>query len=399
MTASNVDQPESSTRRRRYIGVLVRWVGSFLVVGATLGLLAFLAWKKYGEIQAAMNMPPPPEMPVAVGTQPVGTIAWRNSTTGIGTILAPRSITVNNELPGTVVQVMFKPGQLVEEGVELLSLDTSVEQAQLKAAMAREKFALATLERNQQLAESIPEKDVEEVESRWHQAQAEVEELKAMIARKTIISPFRGRVGLSDIQPGQYLPAGSLITTLQSVEDHLLVEFTLAQYIVSQVQTGDSISVVFTGASYPAEISAIDAQADRQTRNVRVRAQVDHPPASMSPGDSVSVKVEFGPDMKLLSVPAESVRRSPQGTFVFLAEKNKAGELRASARPVVLATTVGSSIGIASGISADEQVIVEGAFKLQDGMLVAAINAESDQKSGHEKAVNSDLEEPREADQ
>ncbi|MGI9519992.1 MAG: efflux RND transporter periplasmic adaptor subunit, partial [Pirellulaceae bacterium] len=293
-----------------------------------------------------------------------------NSTTGIGTILAPRFITVNNELPGTVATVLFEPGQLVEKGVELLSLDTKVEQAQLKAAEVREKFALQAIERNQQMADSIPEKEKEEAESRWEQASAEVEELQAMITRKTITSPFRGRVGLSDVQPGQYLPAGSLITTLHSVEDHLLVEFTLAQYVVNKVNTGDSVIVVFGDTNYPAKISAIDAQADRQTRNMRVRARVDNPPDSLRPGDSVSVKVEYGTAMNLMSVPAQAVRRSPQETFVFLAETNKAGELRATARPVLLATVVGSNIGIASGLSADDQVIVEGSFKLQDGTLI-----------------------------
>ncbi|MGI9515659.1 MAG: hypothetical protein ACR2NP_01325, partial [Pirellulaceae bacterium] len=119
MTASNVDQSGTLTKRRSRYVVLRRWLGSILVVGATLGVLTFLAWKKYSEIQASMNMPAPPEMPVAVGIQPAGTMSWRNSTTGIGTILAPRFITVNNELPGTVATVLFEPGQLVEKGVEL----------------------------------------------------------------------------------------------------------------------------------------------------------------------------------------------------------------------------------------------------------------------------------------
>ncbi len=385
MTTGSIDQTRTIKRRRARIRVAARWAGSILLVGLTLGLLALLAWKKYGEIQAAMNMPPPPEMPIAVGIEPVGTLSWRNSTTSIGTILAPRSITVNNETQGTVADVDFKPGQLVEEGARLLSLDTSVEEAQLKAAEVREKFALTTLERNRQMArsDSIAQKELEDVESLWQQAQAEVEELKAMIARKTIVAPFRSRVGLSDVQKGQYLPAGTMITNLQSVEDHLLVEFTLAQFVVSQVNPGDPVILVTAGEEHPATISAIDAQADRQTRNVRIRARIDNPPASLSPGDSVSVQVEYGPAMNVPSVPAESVRRSPQGTFVFLAEENKAGELRASARPVVLATSAGSRVGIASGVRADEPVIVEGSFKLHDGALIIPANSESGEPEGN----------------
>jgi membrane fusion protein (multidrug efflux system) len=228
---------------------------------------------------------------------------------------------------------------------------------------------------------SIAERELEEVESQWQQSRAEVEELQAMIARKTIVAPFRGRVGLSDVHKGQYLAPGSLITTLQSVEDHLLVEFTLAQYVVSEVETGDPVQLLTASQELPATISAIDAQADRETRNVRVRARIDSPPDSLSPGDSVSVRVEYGPAMEVPAVPAESVRRSPQGTFVFLAEKTQAGELRASARPVVIATSAGSLIGVASGIAPGDQVVVEGSFKLHDGALIVPVGSDSGQSA------------------
>lgn len=377
MTNQNEDRtaPQPSPappRRPNRWRVVRRWVGSLAIVAATVAVLLFLGWKKYSEIQAAMNMPPPPEMPTAVGIQPVGKLLWRNSTTDIGTILAPRSITVNNELAGTVAEVHFGQGQLVEEGDLLLTLDTSVEQAQLQAAQVREKFALTAFERNRQMAEknSIAEKELEDVESAWRQAEAEVQELQAMIARKTITAPFRGRIGLSDVYEGQYLPVGSLITSLQGAEDWLLVEFTLAQSVVSQVKVGDSVQVITDGTTLPADIHAIDAQANRQTRNVRVRARIDNPPASLSPGDSVTVLVEYGNEYTLPGVPAEAVRRSPQGTFLFMAEPGKSGELRASARTVVLATSVGSTVGIASGVVPDEQVVVEGSFKLHDGALI-----------------------------
>jgi len=173
-----------------------------------------------------------------------------------------------------------------------------------------------------------------------------------------------------------------MITTLQSVEDHLLVEFTLAQSVVNQLEPHGSVKIVFTGSELPANISAVDAQADRQTRNVRIRARIDNPPSQMSPGDSVQVLVEFGPQLDLPAVPAEAVRRSPQGTFVFMAEENDDGSLVASARPVILATSVDSMIGIASGVAIGEQVIVDGSFKLQDGAPIASAIASPQSQKG-----------------
>jgi membrane fusion protein, multidrug efflux system len=370
------DQAEAvfkSARPQRAGSATGVWLGSILVIVATLGVLAVLAYWKYLEIQAAMKMGPPPEMSAYVGIQPIGKIVWRNSTGSTGTIMAPRSITVNNELPGTVSEVLFQSGQIVEEGMKLLELDSSVENARLKAAMARAQFALTTLERSRQMAASnaIAANELDEIESRWRQTQAEVEELRAIIARKTIVAPFRARVGLSDVQKGQYLNSGSLITTLQGVENHLLVEFTLAQSVVNQIQSDATVEVTVAGEKLSARITAIDAQADRQTRNVRIRATLHDPPKSMSVGDSVPVKIEFGPQIELPAVPAEAVRRSPQGTFVFLAIKNEAGELRASAQSITPATSVGSKVGIASGVSVDDQVVVEGSFKLLDGALIA----------------------------
>jgi hypothetical protein len=102
----------------------------------------------------------------------------------------------------------------------------------------------------------------------------------------------------------------------------------------------------------------------------------------MSPGDSVSVKVEFGEKLELPAVPAESVRHSPQGTFVFIAQKNQAGELRAASRPVVLATSVGSMIGIARGIAVGDHVVVEGSFKLHDGALIAPVDPKIETAAG-----------------
>ena len=384
MPASTSITNSLTTAKISRYGSLWIALGSALVITATLGVLAFLAWKKYDEIQAAMQTGPRPEMPAAVGIHIVGTISWRNSTSSTGTIMAPRSITVNNELAGTVAEVLFEPGSILEEGTKILQLDASVEQAQLKAAMAREQFAESTLKRNRQMAASdaIAATELEEVESRWRQSQAEVEELRAVIARKTIVAPFRARVGLSNIQKGQYLSAGSLITTLQSVEDHLLVEFTLAQNVVNLLETDALVEIVVAGQKLSAKISAVDAQADRQTRNVRVRARVDAPPASMSPGDSVPVSIAYGPQIELPAVSAEAVRRSPQGTFVFMAVENDANELRASAQPVVLATSVGSKVGIASGISVGGHVIVEGSFKLQDGALIVPSDAIPPSKPG-----------------
>lgn len=351
------------------------WVplGSFSVFAATLGLIAGLAYYKYEQIQQASKQGPPPIPPTPVGIRTVEPVVYRNQTTAVGTVLAPRSITLSNELPGTVDQVKFQPGATVEPEQVLLTLDTSVEQAQLQAAEARVKFTESTYRRTQQMAatKAVTELELEETESQWKQATAQVAELKAVIARKTIKAPFRARAGLSDTHVGQYLPAGSLITTLQSIDNYLYVDFMISQTIVRWLEVGQAVTLFIGNSEYQATIEALDAQADRSTRNVRVRARWTEPPALAVPGDSVQVVVAYGPEMNYPAVPAESVRRSPQGTFVFLVEENAEQQLVARQTPVIIGVTVGKQVGIANGLKSGDRVVADGSFKLRDGESIA----------------------------
>jgi RND family efflux transporter MFP subunit len=272
-----------------------------------------------------------------------------------------------------VDEVLFEPGAIVESGQTLLTLDTSVEQAQLNAALARVTFTESTLRRTEQMAQTkaVTELELEETQSQWQQAEAQAAELRAIIARKSFVAPFRARVGLSDTHAGQYLPAGTLITNLQSVEDHVVVDFMAPQTVIPYLELGQTIELVMPQQTYTATIAAIDSQADRSTRNIRVRARWDNPPLSAVPGNSIQVVIHYGLTSELLAVPSESVRHSPQGTYVFTVADDQQGNSRASMIPVIIATTVGNRVGLTAGVKAGDRVVVQGSFKLQDGALVS----------------------------
>ncbi len=362
-------------KTNKWLGLIL---GSIAVVIVTAGILGGLAYYKYLQIQEAAKQGPPPELPTPVGIQAVDSIVYRAQTTAVGTVLAPRSITLSNEIPGTVNQVLFEPGAIVEKGQTLLTLDTSVEKAQLEAAEARVQFTESTLKRTRQMAatKAVTETELEETESQWKQAEAQASELRAVIARKTITAPFRARSGLADTHAGQYLPAGTMITTLQSVDEYLYVDFMIPQTIVRWLEIGQPIGLVVGDNQYSAQVEALDAQANRSTRNVRVRARWTDPPKTAVPGDSVQVVVTYGPEITFPAVPAESVRYSPQGTFVFIAGKDQQGHLRAMQTPVAVGASLGKRIGMASGVKPGEDVVVEGSFKIRDGALIAPAEIE-----------------------
>ena len=279
---------------RSFFSNIRGWSGSavlLLTLLLTGGGLA--AWKSASirkSDAAAAHQPEPVE---AVTTAVAVERQYRQSTTSIGTVLALRSITLRNEIAGTVRRVNLTPGQVVEEGTVLVALDVSVEEAELQAQQARAALAETTLERLKRLqqAKATSQEEVDQASAAQNVALAETARIKAVIARKTIRAPFRARIGISDVHTGQYLAEGTELTTLQGVETAANVDFTVAQSVAAALRQGDLVAVVAPQDStrLPARITAIDSRVDPMTRNALVRAKL----TSRAPAPGASVRVEI----------------------------------------------------------------------------------------------------------
>src|SRR5262249_9494235 len=153
------------------------------------------------------------------------------------------SITLRNELAGTVRRVTLVPGQVVEPGTVLVGLDVSVEQAELEAQKAQADLAETTLARLQRLlaAQAAPHEGGDEARPGRAGALAQMQRTRAIIARKTIRAPFRARVGIADIHPGQYLNEGTELTTLQGVAAAANVDFTVSQEVARALRAGEQV--------------------------------------------------------------------------------------------------------------------------------------------------------------
>ncbi|MGQ0811053.1 MAG: efflux RND transporter periplasmic adaptor subunit [Nitrospiraceae bacterium] len=352
------------------------WIGSSLllvmVVAAGVGLAAW----KYASIQethaASANQPEPVEsVTVAVAKE----VEHRQTTTSIGTVLALRSITLRNELPGTVRQVRLMPGQVVDAGTVLVALDVSVEEAELKAQEAQAVLTRTVLDRRQYLSRDLAtaQEEVDRARADRDVALAQIARTKAIIARKTIRAPFRARVGIADLHPGQYLNEGTQLTTLQGVDDAAHVDFMVAQQVAAGLREGESVDVFAAGESSPiaAKIVALDARIDPTTRNAMVRARIERAANAPVPGASVRVQVPVGPPRKAVAVPVSALRKGPGGDQVFVIDLDKDGKTRAHVRQVESGTMFGDEVVIHAGLSGGERVAASGSFKLRDAALVA----------------------------
>lgn len=356
-----------------------RWTRSAILVAVTVGIgIALATWKGVSIANtnaAAGNQPEPMEVIAAATAEPR---EHTRTTTSIGTVVATRSITVRNELPGTVRYTRLTPGAIVNEGAVLVSLDVSVENAELQALEAQRKLAETQLARMQRMVErkAASEQELDTARAQYDVAAAQIARTKAVIARKTIRAPFRARIGISDVHEGQYLNEGTELTTLQGVDDYAYVDFTVAQQVAAALRKGTNVKVYTTSAAEPivANVLALDSRVDPSTRNAVVRARIANAAGAPSPGASVRVEVPVGGSRSVVAIPASALRKGPGGDHVFVLADDEKGKTRAHLRQVTVDSLQGDEVVIASGLDAGERVAASGAFKLREAALVALSN-------------------------
>jgi membrane fusion protein (multidrug efflux system) len=315
-------------------------------------------------------MPEPMEVVSAVLASPRTHV---EKTTSIGTVIALQSVTVRTELSGTVREAALVPGRIAEAGTVLVRLDVAVEEAELKAQEAQAALAESNLARVQRAHrnQAASEMELDRARAERDIAVAQIARTQAVINRKTIRAPFRSRVGLSDVHLGQYLSEGTLLTTLQSVDEAAHVDFSVSQDVAAGLRPGGTVEILASRQASPvaAQVVAVDAKVDPLTRNARVRARIES--AGSAPGTSVRVRVPVGSAVPAVSVPASALRKGPEGDHVFVIRPDKDGKPRATLRRVRSGALLGDEVLVLAGLERGEQVATSGSFKLREGVLVA----------------------------
>jgi membrane fusion protein (multidrug efflux system) len=348
------------------------WAAVVLGVAATAGGLGYY---KYLEINAAIAAAEAsPEPREAVEAVRVRRGEWAASTRAVGTVVALRQVEIRNELAGTVVEMDFASGDIVEGGQVLVRLDTREEDASLAAAQAEARLAEAIFDRRDRLRSSpaVSALDLDRAREELAAATARASNLEAVIAKKTLVAPFRARVGLTDLQPGAYLDAGTRIAMLQGVDRDAFVDFSLPQDMALAIRPGVSVSLTgpqIPGGSVSAEIVAEDASVDANNRAVRFRAIARGLGDTLRPGAFVDVVALTAPPRPALLVPLTALRRAPYGEHVFaLVEED--GQPRARQRVVQTGAVQGTDIVVTEGLAEGELIAGAGSFKLREGLLV-----------------------------
>ena len=353
-----------------------------LMLGVTLALLTALGFVKFKQVESAVHaaaFQPPPEAVTSVVAQKE---RWPATMNVIGTMEAVHGVTVSADLPGIVEKITFESGKSVREGDTLVELDTRQERAQLAAIEAQRDLARVNFAREQQLVNEgvISRMEYDQATAQQKQTEANVGEIRATIARKTIRAPFSGILGIRKVNLGQYLSGGSAVVPLQSLNP-IYVNFGVPQQSVGQVRAGGTLRVTsenLAGQAFTGRVTAIDSVVDETTRNIQVQATLANPEGKLRPGMFVQVDVGVGASRDVITLPASAISYAPYGDSVFIITdlKDPKGKTYRGVRQqfVKVQGSRGDQVAVVSGVNPGDEVVTSGVFKLRNGAAVQVNN-------------------------
>jgi len=352
-----------------------------IMLGCVLLLTLGLAFGFFLHIKQIIANSPKPA-PETVTTAVVSTQEWQPRLKSVGTMTAVRGVDISSEVPGQVRSVNFKSGQDIAAGDVLVQLNADADVAQLASQQASADLAAITLKRDQAqfIAHGVSRAQVDGDAADLKSKKALVEMQEAFVTKKTIRAPFAGRLGITVVNPGQYLNPGDKIVTLQAI-DPIYVDFYLPQRQVGDLSAGQAVLLQvdsYEADLFQGKITAISPKVDPTTRNLQVEATIANPDHRLLPGMFANVMVDVGEKKHQLTLPQTAITYNPYGSTVFVvtpaAAKGGAG-LEVQQAFVTTGETRGDQVAIISGLHEGQTVVTSGQIKLKNGTRVVVDNS------------------------
>ncbi len=358
-----------------------RMILMLVIMVALVGGLGFIKYKQVeAAIAAGANFQMPP---TAVTTVVAQKDTWPSTMGVIGTAAAIQGVTVSADLPGTIDKIHFESGQWIKEGQILVELDTRQERAQLASLEAQRDLAGINYGRAQELVKEgvIAKQEYDNAAAQQKATEAQVGDIKAAIARKTIRAPFSGVLGIRQVSLGQYLAAGQAIVSLQTLSP-IYVNFGVPQQDSGKVIAGHVVRVSSSdvpGMNFTGRIIALDSVINEQTRNIQVQAVVTNKNNRLRPGMFVQVELPLGSPKQVIALPASAINYAPYGDSVYVIANMtdpKGRPYKGVRQQVVkIEGSRGDQVGVVSGLNAGDEVVSSGVFKLRNGAPVQVNNS------------------------
>ncbi|MBD1546162.1 efflux RND transporter periplasmic adaptor subunit [Roseibium aggregatum] len=357
-------------------------IAIILIVLVCGGLVGFNLFKEQKIAEYFANRPRPT---VTVSTVTAEAQSWKPGIEAIGTVGARQGVDVASRAAGIVTGILFAANDQIEKGQLLVQLDDEEEQATLIAAKANEARDSQALKR----ATTLVDKGVsstsalDDAKAALDASRSVMERVKAQINLKKIRAPFSGTIGIPKIDVGEYLPAGTVIATLQDLKV-MKVDFTVAEQRLSEVHIGQPLHLGLAedAMGYEGKITGIDPKIDPQSRLVSIQAEVGNSDGALRPGQFAFVRIDLPQENNIIALPQTAVVQSLYGTYVYMvAEDDKApaaadGKKKLVARQVFVKVgrRFGGKIEITDGVKPGDVIVSAGQNKLTVGSPVTIDN-------------------------
>jgi membrane fusion protein, multidrug efflux system len=354
-----------------------------IMLGCVIVLIGLLALGKFLQIRQLIASSPKPGAQV-VSAMKAELAEWQPQFNAVGTLSAVRGVDVTTEVAGLVHSVRFRSGQDVKAGQVLLELNSDSDRAQLQSLQAAADLASTVLTRDRQQfeAQAVSRAQLDADEADLRVKRANVAQQAALVAKKIIRAPFAGRLGITTVNPGQYVNPGDKIVTLQTI-DPIYIDFNLPQKQLAGLSLGQRLTLssdAFPGQTFPGKVTAINPKVDPATRNIQLEATVDNVKRQLLPGMFANIDIDAGDKKRYLTLPQTAVTYNPYGSTVFVLrpgdKKDAQGnpQLQAQQLFVTPGPTRGDQVAVLSGLAEGEQVVTSGQLKLKNGAPVTVDN-------------------------
>ncbi|HEX4410201.1 MAG TPA: efflux RND transporter periplasmic adaptor subunit [Xanthobacteraceae bacterium] len=358
--------------------MVIMLIAVAIVLGGVFGFQAFkgVMIKKF---MAGMASPPQ-----TVSAAKAGSSQWQPQIEAVGSLRALNGADLSLEVSGIVDSLSFKSGDDVKQGDVLLRLRSEDDVAKLQSLQAVADLNQITYDRDQKQfqMQAVSQANIDTDVANLKNAKAQVAQQQAILDKKTLRAPFSGHIGIRAVDLGQYLGAGTVISTLQAL-DPIYMDFFVPQQAVDQIRVGQRVNVkvdAFKDQTFPGEISAINPKVDLSSRNVQIRATLTNPDHKLLPGMYATVDIATGAPQNLVTLPQTAITYNPYGDTVYIVDtkgndaNNKPQQI---ARQVFVTTgsTRGDQVAVLKGVNDGDMVVTAGQLKLHNGTVVFIDNS------------------------
>lgn len=311
--------------------------------------------------------------PVFVEVQPVTEKTWQSTLQAVGSLKANQGIVIKSEVSGRITEIFAESGAMVESQEPLFQINPTILNAQLAQANAELALSKLNYERQMDLRKRNvgSQNELDKARTTYEADLARVQQIKAQLDQTLIKAPFKGKLGLKQVDLGDYVTVGQALINLQDV-DPMQVEFKIPEIYLQQLKPGLPIEIrsrsypnqVFTGT-----IEALDARVDPQTRSIPVRGQIPNPQHALVPGVFVEITVLFGEPEQVKTIPLVAVNYEGDTRYVYRIEDGKAVK-----QFIQTGNQIEDDIIVLDGLNLNDFVVTAGQVKLRDGAPVVVAN-------------------------